>query len=87
MGESIKVTMNVTESELIDLIDQHVNEAVQPYEITIQQYIRAKNGTVDRNRAANILDNLVEQGVLTVRTAYDPTSGRAVKAYRKAEEK
>ena len=87
MGESIKVTMNVTESELIDLIDQHVNEAVQPYEITIQQYIRAKNGTVDRNRVANILDTLVEQGVLTVRTAYDPTTGRSVKAYRKAEVK
>ncbi len=83
MGESIKVTMRVTESELIDLIDQHATAVVQPYEITIAQYMYAKGGT--RQHARTILDNLVEQGVLTVRTAYDPTSGRAVKAYRKAE--
>ncbi len=87
MGESINITMKVTEAELLDLIDQHVKEAVQPYEITVAQFVRVSKEPMTTQRAYNILERMVDQGKLVSRTAYDPTTGRSVKAYRKAEVK
>jgi len=69
--------------EMMREISVRVNSEVQPNEFTVNMF--AEKMGIDQKRAARLLNSEVDAGRLTSRTAYDPVTGRAVKAYRTAE--
>lgn len=69
--------------EMMRELSERITTDIQPNEFTAGML--AKKLGIDDKRAARLLKEEETAGKLVSRKAYDPTSGRAVKAYRKAE--
>ena len=79
MTDDIANEVNAMLRELASRAAEHI----QPDEITAKML--EEKGGVEYQRAVTILKTAEANGELTSRIAYDPTTGRTTKAYRKAQ--